>query len=81
MKCIYCGEDSFISEDDVDRHIVEGHPEYSPVGDMKESRKTLNYTWAFGLTGVVYGQKGNNKKEEVLETFKYFLRELMKSEG
>ncbi len=80
MKCPYCDEDSILTENDMDSHIVKKHPEYTEVGDTQFRHKSLMWTWAMGLTASVYGQKGNNRKEDVLETFKYFVRELMKSE-
>jgi len=80
MQCPYCDRNDILTEDDMDAHVVKSHPEYSEIGEVQRSKKALNWTWAMGLCTCVYGQKGGNKKEDVLETFKYFLRELMKAE-
>jgi hypothetical protein len=80
MQCPFCEENSLLTEDALDRHIVDKHPEYSEVGDTLYRKKSMIWTWAMGLTSSRYGFQGAKTKEEVLETFKYFVRELMKGD-
>jgi hypothetical protein len=78
MECPYC--DQQISEDEFDIHCLKIHPDKTGLEGYRQETTARMWATATELTLYVFGSHGSNKKEEVLETFKYFLRELMKSE-
>jgi len=81
MECPYCDKE-FIDHDDWNIHIIKNHPDKTTLEDFKEARVSRMWQHASELTIGFYGNriKHVRTKEEMLETWKYFLRELMKSE-
>lgn len=80
FKCPYC-EDVLTDWEHLNLHILEYHPEKSTLADYHEAKTSRIWLTATELTTMTLKPKQHNAKEGVLDTFKYFLRELMKSEG
>ena len=80
MKCPWCdfeGNDW----DEVNFHCLKTHPEKSELEDFKEAKVSRIWNTAIELSVASLGTKGGIPKEKVMDTYHYFLRELMKSEG
>jgi hypothetical protein len=81
MQCQWCEAD-VKDFDEMQAHMLKFHPELTELENFKEDKIARIWGTSVDLCSVVFGTKGGlANKETVLETFKYFLRELMKSEG
>lgn len=88
MQCPYC-EEANLNAEEISIHILKGHPEKTQVKlyelmGKNYAEQRVNRIWdtAAGLAQNVYmdAPKSKKTKEFLLDTFKYFLRELMQSE-
>jgi hypothetical protein len=79
MQCPYCDTELEDSEE-LDFHALKFHPEKTSMADRWENKTTRIWDTAIQLTACSLGVKGGAAKEKVMETYRYFLRELMKSE-
>lgn len=87
MKCPYCSKAVGSDIDEVSLHILEFHPDKTLLEDAKESRRARLYETAVSLTDTVFMRvlgvskvRGFDLEEvrtDVLDTFKYFLKNLM----
>lgn len=79
IDCPYCDK-QLKSYDDFDTHTLKFHPEKIGLEEFKEAKRSRLWDTAIQLTFSTYGNNGSKDKEQTLETFKFFLRELMKAE-
>ena len=80
MKCPYCLE-TIADIDELNVHCLQRHPDKTTLENFKEDRRSRLWSTAVQLTEVVCNSSSYaSRKKTVLDTFKYFLRELMQSE-
>jgi len=80
MRCEWCDAEPK-DYDEMQAHMLKFHPELTELESMKEDRIARIWGTALDLTAVCFHFKDTEiPKEKVLENFRYFLRELMKSE-
>jgi hypothetical protein len=80
MQCPWC-EQQPADFDEMQAHMLKYHPEVTQLADYQESKVQRIWGTAVDLTIVCYGyHKDPLNKEVVMETYRFFLRELMKSE-
>jgi len=80
MQCPYC-DDEVRDLDEFNLHCLKSHPDKTSIATWQEDKIVRIWQTAESLSDMCLGKKGDIPKEQVLETFRYFLRELMKSEG
>jgi hypothetical protein len=80
MLCPYC--DAELSDvDELNVHALRCHPDKTELVQFRENVVSRLWDTAVQLTRITYGLKPSDDKEHTLATFKYFLRELIKSEA
>jgi len=80
MECPYCSE-TVADYDDFTLHVLKCHEDKTSLEEFRETKISRMWAIADSLTSTTFGNHAEQlDKEKVLETFKYFLRELMKSE-
>jgi hypothetical protein len=82
MNCAYC--DTEVKDiDEFNLHCLKFHPDKTGLGSFREDRTARLWDTALQLTSIKYANQQAAKwrsNYQILETFKYFLREVMKSE-
>ena len=79
MQCPYCDESNLSDIDEINLHILKYHPDKTSLNDARENKTTRIWATAVELTNMSLGNTAH-RKAMILKTFKFFLRELMKSE-
>ena len=79
MQCPYCDESALGSIDEINLHILKYHPDKTSLNDARENKTTRIWATAVELTNMTLSNTAH-RKATILKTFKFFLRELMKSE-
>lgn len=79
MQCPYCDTELKDSEE-LNFHALKFHPDKTSLADYQENKIARIWETAVELSIAVLGTKGGIPKEKVMDTYRYFLRELMKSE-
>ena len=80
MQCPWC-EQQPADFDEMQAHMLKFHPELTELESMKEDRIVRIWQTAVDLTTTRFGyHKDKLDMVDVMETYRYFLRELMKSE-
>jgi len=79
MQCQWC-EAEPKDFDEMQAHMLKFHPELTELENFKEDKIARIWGTSIDLCNLTYGNKGGISQEKVMETFRYFLRELMKSE-
>lgn len=80
MQCPWC-EFEGTDWEEVNFHCLKSHPEKSELENFMENKLSRLWGTAVDLTDIRFGDhKDTLSKEDVMATYRYFLRELMKSE-
>ena len=80
MQCPYCDVELKDTEE-LNFHALKFHPDKTSLEEYREDKIARIWGTALDLTAVcIHFKDAEIPKEKVLENFKYFLRELMKSE-
>ena len=79
MQCPYCDDNEFRDIDEVSLHILKRHPTKTILEDVRENVTARIWSTAVELTNMTLSNTAH-RKATILKTFKFFLRELMKSE-
>ena len=80
MQCPYCDDNSFSDIDEVSLHILKYHPDKTNLVDNRENVTARIWSTALELTRLSLSDTAH-RKNTVLKTFKFYLRELTKSLG
>ena len=80
MECPYCDFNELDTIDDVNLHILKYHPNKTSLEEFRESVTTRLWSTAIELTRLSLSDSVH-RNATVLKTFKFYLRELMKSEA
>ena len=80
MQCPYCDDNSSCDIDEVSLHILKCHPDKTTLAEIRESVTSRIWSTALELTRLSLSDSAH-RKNTVLNTFKFYLRELTKSLG
>ncbi len=79
MDCPYC-EAQVKDYEEFNLHVLKRHPDKTSLEDVRQIRINRFWDTSANLTTLCFNSSVSHDKSDVLNTFKYFLRNLMESE-